>query len=125
MGTTLAFVGAYNLAAALLSHPSDPMASFTQYESKMKPVVTRAQKLFPGAPHSMWPETARGIWTLHFILWAVKASGIAQILFAVVWLVHWCGLGRVFGRIGGPPAAEVKVEEHGFRTLPEWDGVEG
>jgi hypothetical protein len=124
MGTTLAFTGAYNLAASLLSHPSDPDTAFTSYESKMRPVVAKAQKLFPGAPHSMWPETERGIWRLHALFWAVKASGLVRLLFVIAWVVNWLGVGRVLSNIGGPPAAEVELEEFGFRQLEEWDGSE-
>ena len=53
----------------------------------------------------------------------LKASGIVRVVFAVVWVVSYLGLGRVFGRVGGPPAGEVKVQKFGFRRLEEWDGV--
>ncbi len=122
MGTTLAFSGAYNLAGALLQHPSDPSVAFAQYEAKMHPVVDRAQKLVPGAPHSLAPETAWAIWTWHAVFYAVKESGIVWLLFNIFWVVNWLGLRKLLWRIGGPPANTVRVEEYGFRQLEEWDG---
>ncbi len=123
MGTTLAFSGAYNLAGALLQHPNDSSAAFTQYEEEMRPVVTRAQKLFPGAPHSASPETAWGIWTLHAIFYAIKQSGLVWLLFNIAWVVNWLGLEKLLYRIGGPPANMVQVKDYGFRKLSEWDGI--
>ena len=124
MGTTLAFTGAYNLAASLLQHPNDPDAAFEKYEQKMRPVVQKAQKLFPGAPHSMFPKTERGVWRLHAIFWAVKASGLASLLFWIAWVVNWLGLPKLLRNLGGPPAAAIELEEYGFRQLKEWDGDE-
>ncbi|EXJ62464.1 hypothetical protein A1O7_02901 [Cladophialophora yegresii CBS 114405] len=124
MGTTLAFTGAYTLASALLRNPEDPPAAFVEYEAKMRPMVGRAQKLFPGAPHSMNPQTAWGIWILHAIFYAVKRSGLAHVLFFIAWIVSRLGLATLLYRIGGPPANTVQVEEYGFRQLPEWSRVE-
>ena len=104
MGTTLGLVGAYNLAGALTQHPNDPEGAFSAYETMTRPLVDRAQKLFPGAPHVMLPATAWGIWILHTISWAIIASGLANLMF------KW----------KGPPANAVPVEEFGFRQLEEW-----
>ncbi|KAJ9603354.1 hypothetical protein H2200_012132 [Cladophialophora chaetospira] len=124
MGTTLAFTGGYNLAGAILQHPTDPPTAFAQYEEEMWPVVTRAQKLFPGAPHSMAPETVWGIWTLHAVFYVIKQSGLVWLLFNIAWVVNWLGLEKLLYRIGGPPANTVRVKEYGFRNLPEWDGID-
>lgn len=87
MGTTLALVGAYNLAGALtkqissltqcnLSSPpcataevlessipaSSLNAAFADYESATRPIVTKAQQLPPGMPWLIHPQTAWGIW---------------------------------------------------------------
>nr|POF05460.1 uncharacterized protein CFP56_69486 [Quercus suber] len=105
MGTTLAMIGAYNLAGALKQHPSDYRAAFEQYEEKMRPVAARAQKLAPGMPHLIHPETAWGVWTMHTLISAIAASAsIAK---------------GVFGFLG-PPANAVPVEEYGFEKLAEW-----
>ena len=104
MGTTLGLVGAYNLADALLRQPDNVAAAFSEYEERMRPTVDRAQKLFPGAPYSMNPETAWGIWLRNTILYLVSLSGLFKLLFM----------------FKGPPANNVPVEEFGFKQLPEW-----
>ena len=104
MGTTLAFCGAYNLAGSLIHHPNDHAAAFDAYERRMRPVVDRAQKLAPGMPYLINPETAWGVWMLH----------------AIVFVLGWSGLMNLLVRFKGPPANTVPVEEYGFKQLPEW-----
>jgi 2-polyprenyl-6-methoxyphenol hydroxylase-like FAD-dependent oxidoreductase len=104
MGTTLALTGAYNLAGAILKHPGFPFAAFAQYEEDMRPVATRAQKLFPGMPRSLSAETAWGVWLLNLIVYLMSASGLPKIMFKYL----------------GPPARSVSVKEYGFRSLSEW-----
>lgn len=104
MGTTLALNGAYNLAGALTRHPNDHTAAFAEYEEKMRPIVTRAQKLAPGFPHVLSPETAWGIWMLNTITCILCWSGLLNLGFMFL----------------GPPANTVPVEEYGFKQLPEW-----
>lgn len=41
MGITLALTGAYNLAGALLRHPTDLNKAFATYEEKMRPTVAK------------------------------------------------------------------------------------
>lgn len=103
MGTTLAFSGAYNLAGFLSRHPSDVMRAFSEYEEKMRPLVARAQKLAPGFPHILTPETAWGVWILHMIMFMLSQSGLIGLLV----------------RFAGPPANAVPIEEFGLRQLPE------
>ena len=107
MGTTLGLTGGYNLAGALLRHPNDLEAAFSEYEEMMRPTIDRAQKLFPGAPHSLSPETAWGIWIRHVILYLVGLTGLMNLLF----------------RLKGPPASNVSVEDFGFKQLPEWSDI--
>ncbi|KAK5108733.1 hypothetical protein LTR62_007880 [Meristemomyces frigidus] len=45
MGTTLALTGAYNLASSILQHENDIDSAFSAYESRMRPIVTKAQAL--------------------------------------------------------------------------------
>lgn len=103
MGTTLALDGAYNLAGALLRSP-DYSSAFEQYEKVMRPVTTKAQKLVPGMPHILSPETAWGVWALNCFCYFVVVSGLPKLLFRFI----------------GPPADTVKVEDYGFAELPEW-----
>jgi 2-polyprenyl-6-methoxyphenol hydroxylase-like FAD-dependent oxidoreductase len=103
MGTTLALNGANSLAGCLLQHLSketlDYTSAFIQYESKMRPLVERAQKLPPGIPQIIHPETAWGLWTLRWLSFAINQSGI----------------GYVLAMLKGPPARAIKVEDYGFR----------
>ena len=105
MGTTLALNGAYSLAGAITQNPADLTTAFADYETKMRPTVDRAQKLFPGAPHIMNPETAWGITVMSTILYLFYASGFIKLLFMFV----------------GPPANAVSVEDYGFKQLPEME----
>ena len=104
MGTTLALNGAYNLAGALTRYPNDHTAAFAEYEKSMRPIVDRAQKLFPGSPHIMNPETAWGIWILNVIVCFIVWSRVFNLIFLFL----------------GPPADLMPVEEYGFKQLPEW-----
>jgi len=52
MGTTLAIVGAYVLAGEIAKNVEDFGEAFRGYEKVMKPFVTKAQSLPPGAPAS-------------------------------------------------------------------------
>jgi 2-polyprenyl-6-methoxyphenol hydroxylase-like FAD-dependent oxidoreductase len=55
MGTTMAITGGYVLAGELSTH-ADPRTAFARYEQVMRPLVTRGQKLPPGAPRSAHPR---------------------------------------------------------------------
>jgi len=102
MGTTLALNGAYNLAGAILQHTSDGSFDYTsasaQYETKTRPLVERAQKLPPGVPHLIHPETAWGVWVLHLICFAIQ----------------WSHIGYLLAAFAGPPARATLVEEYGI-----------
>ena len=104
MGTTLGLNGAYSLAAALMQHPDDLETAFSQYEDRMRPLVTKAQKLAPGMPRLIHPETAWGIWFMHMLSWLIASSGIFQLL----------------GKFVGPPANAFPVEDYGFQRLEDW-----
>lgn len=103
MGTTLALNGAYNLAGSLLQCSRkdhlDYTKAFAQYETKMRPLVERAQKLPPGIPHLIHPETEWGVMFLHFLAFFMQWSGIAYIL----------------AMFKGPPARAIPVEEYGLK----------
>jgi 2-polyprenyl-6-methoxyphenol hydroxylase-like FAD-dependent oxidoreductase len=60
MGTTLALLGAYVLAAELARH-DDHRDAFAAYESAMRPYVRKAQRLPPGTPRLAHPRSRRGV----------------------------------------------------------------
>lgn len=105
MGTTLALVGAYNLAGVLSTHASEPDRAVAAYEEDMTPLVGKAQKLAPGFPKAMLPETGWGLAVFHWIMWFLWRSQLAYVL-AV---------------LKGPPANAVALKEYGFRPLEDWN----
>lgn len=104
MGTTLALTGAYDLAGAIAQHRDDLDAAFAQYEMSMRPLVNRAQKLAPGMPRLVNPETAWGVSVLLWVSYLFCASRLHLLAFAL-------GL--------GPPADAVPVADYGLRKLED------
>jgi hypothetical protein len=122
MGTTLSFTGAYNLAGSLLRHNYDPATSFAAYEAKMRPIVTRAQKLVPGAPRIFCPATERGVARLRWFGYLIKVSQLTKVIFGIVWLLNTLGLASLLAKIGPSQADAVWVDNYGFRAVDEWNG---
>lgn len=79
LGTTLAIVGAYNLAGCIKQYPNDHTRAFRQYEEVMRPFVKSAQKLPPGAPGIAHPKTWWGIVIFRSVLAFVSWSGLAAL----------------------------------------------
>lgn len=104
MGTTLALNGAYNLAGALANHSDDYTAAFTEYEEKMRPLVNKAQKLVPGAPHILSPETWWGIYFFYIFAYLIVSSRI----------------GDLVAKLKGSTGDAIEVDDYGFQQLPEW-----
>ncbi|KAA1066339.1 hypothetical protein PGT21_028698 [Puccinia graminis f. sp. tritici] len=61
MGTTAAITGAYVLAAEIVKNPSDHRAAFSAYEGSLRDWIEKVQKLPPGVPNLMHPQTGWGI----------------------------------------------------------------
>lgn len=95
MGTSLALVGAYVLAGEIAAHV-DHRDAFRGYERIMRPYVTQAQQLPPGAPRIANPRTRIGIAALNV---AAKI-----------------GASRAFSAIGGklfsPPADKIDLPDY-------------
>jgi 2-polyprenyl-6-methoxyphenol hydroxylase-like FAD-dependent oxidoreductase len=60
-GTTLAITGAYVLAGELMRHAGDIEAGLRAYEATMRPIVDDIQKIPPGVPTAIAPQTWWGI----------------------------------------------------------------
>ncbi|KAF3759961.1 FAD/NAD(P)-binding domain-containing protein [Cryphonectria parasitica EP155] len=75
-GTSLALTGAYVLAGEINRHKGDVDAGLRAYEERMRPIIEDMQKIPPGVPGIMAPQTAWGIWvrnTLFMVVaWAMK-----------------------------------------------------
>ena len=107
MGTTLALNGAHTLAGSLLQYLSRDQLDYTsaiaQYETKMRPLVERAQKLSPGIPHAIHPETEWGLWIMR----------------SLIFVMSWSGISYILATLKGPPARAIKVQDYGFRQRVE------
>lgn len=105
MGTSLAIIGAYVLAGEIaeqFNRQKDGHASLEKalegYEKQMRPYVTKAQSLPPGAPAIVNPQT----W------WGIK------ILNTIVGFVGWSGIATLVGKWSGLPAEDKSLPEYVF-----------
>lgn len=69
----------------------------------MRPLVDKAQKLPPGMPHLIHPETAWGVCMLR--------------MFCA--MIYWSGLIHLMSRFKGPPAQLKEFEEYDFKVKKE------
>lgn len=60
-GTTLAMTGGYVLAGELLRHAGDIEAGLRAYEATMRPIIEDMQKIPPGVPAAIAPQTWWGM----------------------------------------------------------------
>ena len=70
MGTSLAFIGAYVLAGEISRQPNNIPAALESYEHVLRPYVEDIQRLPPGIPWIVNPQSRLGIWVLETFLWA-------------------------------------------------------
>ena len=83
MGTSLAFIGAYVLAGEISRRPDDIPAALEAYERILKPLVQSVQKLPPGIPWLVNPQTALGVRVLETVFWGVgllSAAGVTTLV---------------------------------------------
>jgi 2-polyprenyl-6-methoxyphenol hydroxylase-like FAD-dependent oxidoreductase len=66
-GTSLAMAGAYVLAGELCKHQGNIAAGLKGYEETMRPIIAELQKIPPGIPGIMAPQTAWGVWLRNHI----------------------------------------------------------
>lgn len=77
MGTSSAILGAYYLAGELSACKGKWEQGLKKYEERMRPFVESVQKLPPGAPGIVNPQTEWGIRALYGVLGFVSWTGIA------------------------------------------------
>ncbi|TGO46784.1 hypothetical protein BOTNAR_0565g00010 [Botryotinia narcissicola] len=77
MGTSSAILGAYYLAGELEACKGNWKEGLRKYEEKMRPFVEGVQKLPPGAPGLLNPQTEWGIAILYRALGFVSWTGVA------------------------------------------------
>ncbi|MFD1141149.1 FAD-dependent monooxygenase [Larkinella insperata] len=78
-GTTLAIVGAYVLAGELSRHERHEDA-FAAYEKRMRPYVDEVQKLPPGTPKLVYPETKFGVSVLNTVAGIVASKPVQKVV---------------------------------------------
>ncbi|GAB3942426.1 FAD-dependent monooxygenase [Spirosoma harenae] len=78
-GTTLAIVGAYVLAGELSRHERHEDA-FAAYEKLMRPYVDEVQKLPPGTPKLVYPETKFGVSVLNTVAGIVASKPVQKVV---------------------------------------------
>ncbi|CZT08173.1 related to salicylate 1-monooxygenase [Rhynchosporium graminicola] len=99
MGTSCAIVGAYLLAGEIAKHGMDYEKAFLGYEEKLRPYVTKAQKLPPGAPGIINPQTQWGIAILRGLVGVVSRSGVT----------------KLFDMLSAPQGQDERLTEYEFK----------
>ena len=82
MGTSLAFIGAYVLAGEISRQPNNIPAALESYERVLRPYAESIQKLPPGIPWIVNPQSWLGVRVLENVLWGVgllSATGITTL----------------------------------------------
>ncbi|KAK3712941.1 hypothetical protein LTR37_008826 [Vermiconidia calcicola] len=104
-GTSLAMAGAYVLAGEIGRHKGDLTAGLQAYEERMEPIIKDMQKIPPGVPWLLGPQTAWGIW-LRNIFFMIIAWGIS--------------LGGYFSWVGGLWSSSFGGDKYGLPDY-EWE----
>lgn len=82
MGTSIAFIGAYVLAGEISRQPNNIPAALESYERVLRPYVESIQKLPPGIPWIVNPQSTLGIRVLETVAWGagvLSATGLATL----------------------------------------------
>ena len=72
MGTSIAFIGAYVLAGEISKQPDNIPAALQSYEKVLKPYVESVQKVAPGIPWIVNPQSALGVKILETVARGVQ-----------------------------------------------------
>ena len=82
MGTSLAFIGAYVLAGEISRQPNNIPAALESYERVLRPYVEGIQKLPPGIPWMVNPQSTLGVKVFETVVWGagvLSATGLATL----------------------------------------------
>jgi len=69
MGTSLAFIGAYILAGEISQQPNNIPAALESYERVLRPYIETIQKLPPGIPWPVNPQSTLSIKVFETVAW--------------------------------------------------------
>ena len=82
MGTSIAFIGAYVLAGEISRQPNNIPAALESYERVLRPYVESIQKLPPGIPWIVNPQSTLGVRVFETVVWGagvLSATGLATL----------------------------------------------
>lgn len=105
-GTSLALTGAYVLAGEINKHAGDLQAGLEAYEERMRPIIRDMQKVPPGVPGVMAPQTQWGLQLRNYVLLVVSTLMAAKDTFP------W--LGKLVGWMGGLFASSFGKDKYGI-----------
>ncbi|CAF9938434.1 hypothetical protein IMSHALPRED_000800 [Imshaugia aleurites] len=83
MGTSLAFTGAYVLAGEISRQPDNIPAALASYERVLRPYVESIQKLPPGIPWIVNPQSTLGLRVFESAVWCtgvLSSTGLVTLL---------------------------------------------
>ncbi|KAI9652528.1 MAG: hypothetical protein M1831_006719 [Alyxoria varia] len=80
MGTCLAISGAYVLAGEMAKNPDNIPLALENYDRNLRPFVESGQKLPPGGPALLNPETQTGIYILNGFLRVLSWTGVIGLI---------------------------------------------
>ncbi|PFH57763.1 hypothetical protein XA68_14590 [Ophiocordyceps unilateralis] len=89
MGTSLALVGAYVLAGELSAHGDDVEAGLDAYDRRLRKFAEDTQKLSPGVPGVMFPESWWGVRIFQFIITIMGLIRIDNIMGLLLKYLHF------------------------------------
>ncbi|KAI9715992.1 MAG: hypothetical protein M1812_005626 [Candelaria pacifica] len=87
MGTSIAFIGAYVLAGEISRQKDNIPAALDSYERILRPYVESIQKLPPGIPWIVNPQSALGVKVLETFAWSaglISSTGIVTLVTKLV-----------------------------------------
>ena len=79
MGTSIAFIGAYVLAGEISRQPDNIPAALEAYERILRPYFESIQKLPPGIPWIVNPQSALGVKVFESAAWVVGMLSVTWI----------------------------------------------
>ena len=83
MGTSLAFIGAYVLAGEISRQRDNIPAALESYERILRPYVESVQKLPPGIPWMVNPQSRLGVRIFENVVWVLgllSATGVIRLI---------------------------------------------
>lgn len=80
-------VGSYVLAGEIANSPSDIPLALQRYVETLRPYVNQCQKLLPGAPQILFPQSALGVKMIGLVATVVTAPTFRSVVNWVKWFL--------------------------------------